>query len=102
MANLINNNIELNQVINNPQVSSFRKKELVADIFSGKVNEDLISFVNILVSKKRIHTLNGILTEIENIYLEKNNTVIAHVKTVIPLNETEKKNLVSKLEAKYN
>ena len=37
----------------------------------------------------------------EKIHLEKMNTMIAEVKTVIPLNEEEKENLVLKLSEKY-
>ena len=38
----------------------------------------------------------------EQIYLEKKNTVIAQVKSVIDLTEDQKKRLKEKLENKYN
>ena len=38
----------------------------------------------------------------ENIYLEKNNTAVAKVKTVVDLKDDEKKSLVLQLEKKYN
>ena len=102
LVDLIITNTDIIQLINNPQISTSRKKELMKDIFAGKVNDDLISFINILIAKKRIHTASGILAEAEKIYLEKKNTVIANVKTVISLNDVEKEELVNKLKVKYN
>ncbi len=102
LVELINTNTDIIQLINNPQMSTLRKTELVKEIFSGKVNDDLISFVNILISKKRIHTVSGVLAETEKIYLEKQSTVVAYVKTVVALNDAEKEELVKKLKVKYN
>jgi F-type H+-transporting ATPase subunit delta len=42
------------------------------------------------------------LKEMEKIYLEKNNMILANVKTVIPLLKEEKEELIKKLENKYN
>lgn len=38
----------------------------------------------------------------EKVDLEKNNQIVAEVKTVIPLNDTERTSLTDKLKAKYN
>ncbi len=38
----------------------------------------------------------------EKIYLEKNNMILANVKTVIPLLEDERDELIKKLEIRYN
>jgi len=102
LVDLIVTNAEIIQLINNPQISTSRKQELMKDIFKGKVNDDLISFINIIIAKKRIHTASGILAEVEKIDLENKNTVIAHVKTVVSLEGAEKEELVRKLKVKYN
>ncbi|MBC8062638.1 MAG: F0F1 ATP synthase subunit delta [Clostridiaceae bacterium] len=102
LIDLIITNTDIIQLTNNPQISTSRKKELMKDIFTDKVNDDLISFINILIDKKRIHTASGILAEAEKIHLEKKNTLVAHVKTVIALADTEKEELVRKLKVKYN
>ena len=102
LEKLILTNTDIIQLINNPQISSSRKQELMKDVFKGKVNDDLISFINILIDKKRIHTVSGILSETEKIYLEKKNTVVAKVKTVISLDAAEKEELITKLKVKYN
>ena len=102
LVDLIITNTDIIQLINNPQISTSKKQGLINDIFKDKVNDDLISFINILIAKKRIHTASGILAETEKIYLEKKSTVVAHVKTVISLDATEKEELTRKLKVKYN
>lgn len=38
----------------------------------------------------------------EKVDLEKNNQIVAEIKTVIPLNDSERASLTDKLKAKYN
>jgi F-type H+-transporting ATPase subunit delta len=66
------------------------------------VNEDILSFLLVLIEKDRINEIDGKLREMENIYLESNNTVKAKVKTVIALNDDERNTLIEKLEKKFN
>ena len=99
---LINDNEELNQVINNPKISTSKKKEVFTNIFKDKIDNELLSFLLILIEKSRISELSGIILQVEKVDLEKNNQIVAEVKTVIPLNDTERTSLTDKLKAKYN
>jgi F-type H+-transporting ATPase subunit delta len=90
------------ELIKHPQVSTSSKKKLFTDVFKGKIEEDLLSFLLVLIDKGRILELEGKLREMEKIHLERKNTVRAKVKTVITLQEDEKKDLVEKLEKKFN
>lgn len=90
------------ELIKHPQVSTSSKKKLFTKIFKDKVDDDLLSFLLVLIDKGRITQLEGKLKQMEKIYLEKNRTAIAKVKTVIPLKDDEKKNLVVELEKKYD
>ncbi|MDF2503795.1 F0F1 ATP synthase subunit delta [Clostridium sp.] len=98
----INKNKELNQVINNPKISTSKKKEVFINIFKGNIDAELLSFLLILIDKKRIDELTGIIVQMEKVDLENHNQIIAEVKTVIPLNDSERTSLVDKLKAKYN
>lgn len=99
---LINNDEDFMKLIKHPQISTSSKKKLFTDIFKGKVDEDLLSFLLVLIDKGRILELEGKLKEMEKISLERKNTVIAKVKTVVSLQDDEKKNLVENLERKFN
>lgn len=90
------------KLIRHPQVSTSSKKKLFTDIFRDKIEEDLLSFLLVLIDKGRILQLEGKLKEMEKINLERNNTVIAKVKTVVSLQDDEKKSLVENLEKKFN
>lgn len=102
VSKLILGNDEIQQVVHHPKISTSRKKEIFSSIFSGQMSEDMLSFLLILIEKDRISDIGGILKQMELIHLEKNNTMEAVVKTVIPLDEDEKKALIQKLEAKYH
>jgi F-type H+-transporting ATPase subunit delta len=99
---LINGNEDFQELIRHPQVSTSSKKKLFEQVFKGKIEDDLLAFLFILIDKGRILQLEGKLRQMERIHLEKGNKVIAKVKTVIALTDEEKKSLVEKLEAKFS
>ncbi|MBC2579849.1 F0F1 ATP synthase subunit delta [Clostridium sp. DJ247] len=101
IANLIKSSEELSQIINHPKISTSRKKEVFKSIFEGQIDNELLSFLLILIEKNRINELNGIILQIDKVRLENNNEAIAIVKTVIPLNDSERTSLINKLQNKY-
>lgn len=102
VVNLIENNQEFLQIIKHPQISSTRKKQTFIKLFKGKVDEELLSFLLILIEKDRMLYIREKLNEMEKIHLERNNTLIANIKTVIPLTKDEKDTLKIKLSKKYD
>lgn len=101
VADVINTDANLKQIVREPQLSTTQKLDLFTKIFKNKVNEDVLSFILLLIEKKRIVNLQGILSSMKEIQLEKNNTQVAKVKTVIPLNDEERDSLRKKLSVKY-
>lgn len=102
VVELIYNNEEMMMLLKHPEISLSKKKDTFEKIFKGKVEEEIYAFLLILLDKDRILYLKEKLNEMEKIHLERNNTVLAVVKTVIPLTAQEKNNLSQKLEIKYN
>lgn len=102
IVKLIEANNDIQQIIKHPKMSTSVKKQMFSDIFKGKIDKELLSFLLLLVEKKRIHEVEGILNQLREISLEKNNKVIAEVKTVIALTDDERKTLAEKLSKKYN
>lgn len=98
----IHANKDFLKIIEHPQVNTSNKKKLFETAFKGRVSDDVLSFLLLLIEKGRISQLDGKLNEFKKIHLEKNNTVIAKVKTVVPLLEDEKSNLINKLQNKYS
>lgn len=102
ICDIIDNNKELKAVIEYPQISTKQKKRIFIDIFKGKIDEELLSFLLILIEKGRILYLREKLNQFEQINLEKKNVVIAQVKSVIKMTDEQTSTLKSKLEKMYN
>lgn len=99
---LMKNDVEFLNVIKHPQISTSVKKKMFTKIFEGKIEEGLLSFLLILIDKNRILYTEQKLNEMEKIHLERNNTLLVQVKTVIALNDSERENLRMKLNTKYD
>jgi F-type H+-transporting ATPase subunit delta len=102
IVELIDKDADFQMLIHHPSVSTQNKKKLFENIFGGKVEADVLSFLKLLLEKGRILEVGSMLKQMEIIYLEKHNTAIAEIKTVVPLLENEKTELVSNLQKKFN
>lgn len=102
IVELIDNNEGIQQILKHPDISTQRKKRAFTELFKGKIDEELLAFLLILIKKGRILYLREKLEEIEKIHLEKNNVLIAEIKTVVSLTDEQRAALIRKLEAKYN
>lgn len=99
---IMKNDPEFLKVIKHPTISTSIKKKMFINIFKGRIDEDLLSFLLILIEKDRILFTDEKLKQMEKIHLERTNTLLVEVKTVIPLLETERENLRTKLYKMYD
>jgi F-type H+-transporting ATPase subunit delta len=99
---IIDENKEFLQIINHPNLSTSKKKQLFESIFKGKIEESILSFLLIIIEKNRMLEIDGILEEVKKIHLKRNKTVEAYVETVVPLTNEERDALINKLQRKYN
>ena len=54
ICNLIETNKDFYEVIKHPQISTKKKKRTFINIFKGHIDEELLSFLLILIEKDRI------------------------------------------------
>jgi F-type H+-transporting ATPase subunit delta len=102
ICDLIDNNEDFGKVIKHPQISTNKKKETFINIFQNNIDKDLLSYLLVLIEKDRISYIREKYNEMEKIHLEKNNTLVATVKTAVPLLDSEVESLKKKLEEKYS
>lgn len=102
IVSIMKDDVEFLKVIKHPLISTSAKKKMFIKIFKGRIDEDLLSFLLILIEKDRILFTAEKLKEMEKIHLERNNTLLVEVKTVVPLKETERENLRKKLYNMYD
>lgn len=102
ICDLIDNNHEFYEVIKHPHINTTKKKQLFTNIFKGKIDEELLSFMLVLIQKGRILNLRKKLNQMEEIDLERKNTIKGIVKTAVPLLTQELEKLKAIFETKYN
>lgn len=102
IVNLLKTNEECKMLINHPEVSTKQKRDIFKKLFEEKIDEGLLTFLLVLIDKGRIKFAEEKLNEFKKIHLERNNIIKVEIRTVIPLEEEEKKNLTDKLYHKYN
>lgn len=99
---IIDSNKDFYEVIKHPQINTRKKKQLFINVFKGKIDEELLSFLLILIEKDRILFLREKLNEMEKIDLERKNTIVGTIKTAVPLLDNELKQLKDIFEKKYS
>jgi F-type H+-transporting ATPase subunit delta len=91
---------ELNTFITTPIISLDKKAEVIKSLFSGKVNNLTLKFLDVLCEKNRINILDNIAQDFINLVNEKKGIVMAKVKTAVEITDKEK-NAISEKLTKY-
>lgn len=102
VCDIIESNPEFFEVIKHPQISTKKKKDTFIKIFKNQIDEELLSFLLILIEKDRILYLREKLNEMEKIDLERKNTLTGVVKTAIPILPEELEKIRNIFEKKYD
>ncbi|BCZ44508.1 ATP synthase subunit delta [Clostridium gelidum] len=102
ICDLFDNNKDFYEVIKHPKINTIKKKEIFTDLFKGRIDDELLSFMIILIEKNRILYLKEKLNEMEKIDLERKNIIKGVVKTAIPILPDELEKLKLIFEDKYD
>lgn len=101
IVELTKTNEELKIIISHPQITTIRKKEIFKNIFKGRIQNELLAYLLLLIDHRRIVYLEEKVLEMEKIHLERSNKLIAEVTTAIPLIDNEREELINQLNKKY-
>lgn len=102
IVTLIQENKDFSQIVKHPEITTSKKKQAFTNIFQGKIDDELLRFLLILIEKDRILYLKEKLNQFEKIHLEKQNKLEAVVKSVVPLDDIQRTILKQKLNTMYN
>ena len=102
ICDLISRDKKFYAFIKSPEIGTRNKKKAFINIFKNRIDEDLLSFLLILIEKDRITHLKEKVNEMEKIRLSKKNILKGVVKTTIPLTDEQYRLLIDALEKKYN
>ncbi len=85
-------------MLETPQISTGEKKKILDDVFRGKISNEILDFMKILVDKRRIEFFLKICEEFENLCMKHFGIVTAKVYTAYELSSSESRKLKAKLE----
>jgi F-type H+-transporting ATPase subunit delta len=95
---VLDGNERLKDIVFHPGINKEEKKQIIAQVFGGRLSKTVINFLMLIVDKKR----EGIITQICSIFAEKVDEAMGikkvTIETAYPLDPDEKSGLVSKLE----
>lgn len=97
IGNILNENPNFAALMNHPRISMDEKKEVMQKVFNERVDEEIVGFFDLLITKDRYGDIDAILKYfVEKAKLEKG---IGTVKVVsaIPLDQEQKKRIYDKL-----
>ncbi len=93
---------ELSLLLKSPIVKTDQKIKIFHEIFTNKINPLSMSFVKIIMSKKREYLLEGIVKKFIDLYKTEKNIETAIVTTAAPLSEELKKEIITYITTKNN
>jgi len=93
---------ELSLLLKSPIVKTDQKLKIFNKMFSAKVSENSMMFINLILSKKRELLLAGISKSFISLYKLKNKIQTATITTTTPLTEQLKNNIVKYIKNKTN
>lgn len=88
IASIIRANAELKAVLSNPIIKTDKKQNILKALFEGKVNAEVLSFLDIMVRKGRGELVYATTLEFIREYNELKGIVYAEVTSAAPLSQT--------------
>ena len=93
---------EMANFLSHPVIPVFEKKDMVKSVFEGKINNDVLNLLYILLEKNKINLLSTILYCFEESMDEAKNLLKVGVVSAVEIDEDLKHKLQEKLESKLN
>lgn len=92
---------ELRKLLASPVIKESKKKEIIDDLFAGKVSKDSVNFLRFIIDKNRDAVIFDIVKRFNEIWDDKNGIINAEVVTSVEVDDDVKNEMVERLE-KYS
>ena len=97
LRELLSENPDFGKLMNHPKVLKEDKLEVLEAVFKGRVSEELVGFLHLIVSKDRYGEIDSILDYFIDEVKQVKGIGVAHVATALDLSEAKKKEVEQKL-----
>lgn len=99
---LIEKSDDLRMLLSSPLIKSDKKQSILNSLFSGKVNELTLRFIQLVVEQKREASLGLMTQEFISIFNERNNIATVSLTTATALDKNSRELILNTIKAKYN
>lgn len=100
LKEILNNEKEFIKILNHPKISKKEKHLLIDELFKGKISDEIINFLYILIDKRRESYIFDIMENYKELFNEKENILRVVATTAVPMKEESKIKLVDVLTKK--
>jgi len=90
---------EFFELFKTPQISIEEKKEIIENVFSGKINDEVLNFLKIIMDKQRGREIEAITKSYEARVYKHKGIEKATVLSAVPLSDEQMKAIKDKLQA---
>ncbi|HVF52929.1 MAG TPA: ATP synthase F1 subunit delta [Actinomycetota bacterium] len=97
LRGLLEKNHELGQALGDPSISTERREELLAGVLGDKVSPQTKKLVGLVVEQGRGRQLASILARLSDLVAESKGSVVAEVRSAIPLDTERQQALAAAL-----
>jgi F-type H+-transporting ATPase subunit delta len=102
ITSIIEKEPRLGQILVHPKISKDEKKNLLSSLFEGRVSQEVLNFLYILVDKRREGYITQIAREFEKLFNEHENIIQVTAITAVPMENKVKDRLQAVLTNKTN
>ena len=102
VINSIKENADFEKLIMGSLITAAKKKELVRNIYTNRVSEELVNFICVCIDKGRERDLPAIKSVYDEFWYEDEGIVPVYVSTVIPLDAGRIDGLKKAFEKRLN
>lgn len=97
LQTVLADNADFGSLMNHPKILKEEKVEVAKNVFAGRISEELLGFLTIIITKDRYREIDEILTYFVTKVKEYKGIGIAMVTTAVPLKEDQHKAIEKKL-----
>nr|YP_009314517.1 ATP synthase CF1 subunit delta [Liagoropsis maxima]SCW22771.1 ATP synthase CF1 subunit delta [Liagoropsis maxima] len=99
ISQILSESSSLTDFLGNPLINRTTKKEAIKNLFTNQVSSQCITFMLLLVDRKRINYLQDILDKYLELSYSLDSVIIANITSSIPLTDKQQNKLIDKLKS---
>jgi len=89
---------EFLELISNPKISMDDRKQVIVDVFNGKISDYIVGLIDLVINKNRQNLLLQIFEDFISKVNEHKGVVVADITVCEPLSQEQEKMLIKRLE----